>query len=111
MTKPLATALQGCLIGTAVGDSLGLPMEGLSRKRIAKRFNKSLRQCLIGSWGMCSDDTEHAFFVAQALLSSKGDSKQFRQSCLKLRWWFAAIPAGIGLATARACFALMDWHS
>lgn len=28
----------GCLIGTALGDSLLLPAEGLTRAKIAKRF-------------------------------------------------------------------------
>jgi len=96
--------LAGCLVGTAVGDSLGLPAEGLSRRRIAKRYGGKWRQRLVFGRGMCSDDTEHAFFVAQALLAAGGDVERFRSKLAwKLRWWFLALPAGIGLATARAC--------
>lgn len=50
-----------------------------------------------------SDDTEHAAMTAQALIVAAGDVAKFRR-CLawKLRWWFLALPAGVGLATARA---------
>lgn len=29
-------SIQGCLLGTAVGDALGLPFEGMSPERIKK---------------------------------------------------------------------------
>jgi hypothetical protein len=35
-------AILGCLLGGAVGDALGLPSEGLSRRRVAARW-KDLR--------------------------------------------------------------------
>ena len=35
---PLQRAIAGCLLGTAVGDALGLPCEGLSRRRQARMF-------------------------------------------------------------------------
>src|SRR5713101_2258079 len=57
--------------------------------------------------GMCSDDTEHTLFVAQALLSHPEDPIAF-QRCLawKLRLWLLGLPAGIGLATLRAILKL-----
>jgi ADP-ribosylglycohydrolase len=56
---------------------------------------------------MCSDDTEHTFMVAQALLAEPFNANRF-QRCLawKLRWWLAGLPAGVGLATARAILKL-----
>ena len=56
---------------------------------------------------MCSDDTEHAFMVAQALLKEPRNPARF-QRCLawKLRWWLLGLPAGVGLATARAIIKL-----
>ena len=51
----------GCLVGTAVGDSLLLPSEGLSRKRIARRFKDPLCQGFVFGRGMISDDTDHFF--------------------------------------------------
>ncbi len=57
--------------------------------------------------GMISDDTEHTLMVAQALLEHPDDVVGF-QCCLawKLRWWFVGFPAGVGLATAKACIKL-----
>src|SRR5215471_9427316 len=56
---------------------------------------------------MCSDDTEHTFLVAQALLSHPDDPVAF-QRCLawKLRLWLLGLPAGIGLATLKAILKL-----
>lgn len=97
----------GLLLGTAVGDALGLPAEGLSPMRIRKRWRGEWRMRLVMRRGLVSDDTEHAFFVAQSLLSSPADVAAFRR-CLatRLRWWFLALPAGVGMATARACLKL-----
>ncbi len=95
------------LIGTALGDSLGLPSEGMSRRRIQKRWKGPLRQRFLFGRGMLSDDTEHSIFVSQALLESGGDVDRFQTLLAKkMRWWFAALPAGVGLATARAILKL-----
>lgn len=97
----------GVLLGTAVGDALGLPAEGLSRNRIERRWHGIWRHRFVFGRGMCSDDTEHAFFVAQALLSHSNDPVAF-QRCLawKLRLWLMGVPAGIGLATLRSILKL-----
>ena len=104
------TALEGVLIGTAVGDSLGLPMEGLSSRRQRKLFPPPLRHRLLGRHGMVSDDTEHTFMLAQSLLDAPGSPEAF-QRCLarRLRWWLFALPAGVGLATLRAITKALAW--
>jgi ADP-ribosylglycohydrolase len=95
------------LLGTALGDSLGLPSEGLSRARITRRWPRPLQQRLVFGRGMVSDDTEHSILVGQALLQWGGDPGRFqRLLAAKLRWWFAGLPAGIGLATAKAIIKL-----
>ena len=100
-------ALTGVLIGTAVGDSLGLPMEGLSRRRQRALFPGPLRQRLIGPFGMVSDDTEHTLLVAQALLEFPDDSTAFqRRLAHRMKWWLASLPAGVGFATLRAILRL-----
>lgn len=100
-------ALAGVLAGTAVGDALGLPMEGLSARRQAKLFPAPVRHRLVGRWGMISDDTEHTLMVAQALLESSHDLARFEGAfARKLRWWLASLPAGVGLATLRAILKL-----
>jgi len=100
-------AFIGCLLGTAVGDSLGLPYEGLSPRRVHKFFPDTGKHRLFFGKGMVSDDTEHACFTAQAIIRSNGDVGQFqRQLARSLRWWFLALPAGVGFATARAILKL-----
>jgi ADP-ribosyl-[dinitrogen reductase] hydrolase len=98
-----AHACTGCLLGTAVGDSLGLPYEGMSARRAARVFPGPPRHRLLPGRGMVSDDTEHACFTARAMLLAQGDVDRFgRHLAASLRWWFAGLPAGIGLATLRA---------
>ncbi|MCZ6854658.1 MAG: ADP-ribosylglycohydrolase family protein [Gammaproteobacteria bacterium] len=96
-------AFIGCLLGTAVGDALGLPYEGLSPQRGAKLFPDTTKHHLFFGKGMVSDDTEHACFVAQALIRSRGDVNVFRKQLARsLRWWLLALPAGVGFATLRS---------
>src|ERR1700722_2528939 len=103
----LREQLTGVLIGTAVGDALGLPAEGLSRERIQRKWNGAWKHRFLFGHGMCSDDTEHAFFVAQALLAHGNDVHAFQKSLAwKLRFWLLGIPAGVGLATLRAVIKL-----
>lgn len=103
MNAPLVHSL----LGTALGDSLGLPSEGMSRARIAKRWKGPLEQRFLFGRGMLSDDTEHTILASQSLLLCDGDPAVFQKRLAgKLRWWFAALPAGIGLATAKAILKL-----
>ena len=98
---------RGVLIGTAVGDALGLPAEGVSRRRIGRLFPGPWRHRLIFGRGMVSDDTEHSVFISQALLAQPESAERFaRRFARSLRWWFVALPAGIGLGTGRAILRL-----
>lgn len=109
MTTPpdFLSALHGCLIGTATGDALGLPAEGLSAQRIERRWHGQWRMRLAFGRGMFSDDTEHTFAVAQALAAAPQEVTAFqRDLASRLRWWFLALPAGVGIATAKACLKL-----
>jgi len=65
------------------------------------------RQRLILRHGMVSDDTEHAVMTLLAIQKSGADPAAFTKRLGgSLRWWFAALPAGLGLATARSCIRL-----
>lgn len=97
----------GILLGTAVGDALGLPAEGLSPQRRRRMLPGPWRHRLLFGRGLVSDDTEHTFFVAQSLLEHPNDAASFqRRLAGRLRWWLASLPAGIGMATAWACLKL-----
>lgn len=90
------------LLGTALGDSLGLPSEGMSRLRISKRWQGPLDQRFLFGYGMLSDDTEHTVLTSQSLLVCEGDPRVFQMRLAgKLRWWFAGLPAGIGLVVSK----------
>ena len=96
-------AVTGSLLGTAVGDAMGLAFEGLGARRASRLFKGPLRHRLIAGKGMVSDDTEHACFTARALILARGDVDAFgRHLASSLRWWLAGLPAGIGLATLRS---------
>lgn len=102
-------AILGCLLGTAVGDALGLRREGLSRRRAERLYGGApLEVNLCCGRGMCSDDTEHTLMVARALVLSGGEPDQFaRYLARDLKRWFLCVPAGIGLATLKSCLKLL----
>jgi ADP-ribosylglycohydrolase len=86
-----------------VGDSLGLPAEGLSPRRAAKMFSGGWKHRLLPGAGWVSDDTDHSVFVAQSLLAHPRCARRFaRRLAWCLRFWLLSLPAGIGLGTLRA---------
>ncbi len=97
----------GSILGTAVGDAIGLPYEGLSRRRASRLIGPPDRHRFLFGRGMVSDDTEHTCMVAQSLIASAGRVDLFRsQLSWRFRMWLLGLPAGIGLATLRAIFRL-----
>ena len=102
-----SAAAVGCLLGTAVGDALGLPCEGLSRARQHRMFPQLDRYHLFFGKGMCSDDTDHACMVAQAVAVAGNNPRRFASSfAWRLRFWLAGLPAGVGFATLRSILKL-----
>ncbi len=117
-----AERLEAVLVGVAMGDSLGLPYEGLSRNTVRRRLfgrrsperhaserrsQKSptprLRQTFCFGHGMISDDTEQTVLVAQAMLAGRGNADRFLRSfAWRYRIWLLLLPAGIGLASLKA---------
>ena len=104
---PVLNSIQGCLFGTAVGDALGLPFEGMSGQRIQKFKPLPLRHRFFFKGGLLSDDTEHTCLVAQSLIASGTDQNLFtKQLARRLRWWLLGLPAGIGMATLKSLIKL-----
>ncbi len=103
----LGDRFRGVILGTAVGDAIGLPAEGLAPNRARKLFHGRWRHRLVIGRGMVSDDTDHTLFVAQSLLAHPQSVELFaRRLAWCLRLWFLTLPAGIGLATLRAILRL-----
>ncbi|MBI3865989.1 MAG: ADP-ribosylglycohydrolase family protein [Planctomycetia bacterium] len=101
------SAIVGSLLGTAVGDAIGLPYEGLSRRRSAQLLGEPDRHRLVLGRGMVSDDTEHSCMVLQALIACRGDPDRFAENFSQgLRWWILGVPAGVGFATLKAALKL-----
>lgn len=101
--------LAGCLIGTAVGDAIGLPFEGLSKRRVRAILGDGplTHRFLLGR-GCISDDTEHALMTADAWARADGDVDRFRQLLARrLRLWMLCLPPATGLATAKSCARLL----
>lgn len=99
--------LVGVLLGTAMGDSLGLPAENLHPARIQAFWGEKWRHHFLFGRGMVSDDTEHTALVASALFECADDVEVFRDRLAAgLRLWFACLPPGVGFATLKACLRL-----
>jgi ADP-ribosyl-[dinitrogen reductase] hydrolase len=67
--------IAGCLVGLAIGDALGAPLEFLNRREVRKRYPNGLRDFIASRlWkkGEYTDDTQMALLVAESLLD-KGD--------------------------------------
>ncbi|MBO9428797.1 ADP-ribosylglycohydrolase family protein [Sulfitobacter sp. R18_1] len=95
------------LLATALGDSLGLPFENLSRSHVNRIFQKTaIKQIMLPSGeALLSDGTEHALLTARSLGEANDDPKQFERILgRQLKRWFMACPPGIGGATLRSCF-------
>jgi len=107
MTITKEDSVIGCLLGTAVGDAIGLCCEGMSKKRQRRIFGDIDRYHFLFGRGMISDDTEHTCMVAQALIVSGGDTNKFTKSLAwRFRFWLLCLPAGIGFATLRSILKL-----
>jgi ADP-ribosyl-[dinitrogen reductase] hydrolase len=104
----LETRAKGALLGTALGDALGLAMEGLSAKVIARRFPHINRFYLFANIGWVSDDTEQSALVASCIAYYGNDlplcRKAFRSA---MRRWFLSLPWGLGWGTLKACIKLL----
>ncbi len=101
-------AVVGSLLGTAIGDALGLPYEGISPARAARMLGEPSRYRFFLGKGMVSDDTEHSCMVLQALIDSAGNDDKFAAHfARRLKRWFLTLPAGIGIATAKSSMKLL----
>lgn len=74
-TEPtLRERFVGCLLGGAIGDALGAPVEFLSRSEIEEQFGSSgVRKFApaYGGHGKVTDDTQMTLFTAEGLLRAE----------------------------------------
>lgn len=93
--------VRGLMLGTALGDALGLVREGLGPSTTAPRYG------ILPGWGVVSDDTEHMVMLAWAM-GPPGAHTPIEVGARfggQLLPWLATLPFGIGWATLRASLA------
>jgi len=59
----------GALLGTFVGDALGMPVEGYRAAMISQRYGGVLKEMI---WGHYTDDTQMMIGIAESLVHCKG---------------------------------------
>lgn len=101
-TASLVDRFQGCLLGIAIGDALGMPFEGHSAWVVAaildqlQGFHESAnRELRAGQW---TDDTQMSLCLARSLVRrGQADPEDIAGEYLK--WFVAGDVRGIGGAT------------
>ena len=79
----------GCLLGGAIGDAMGYPVEFMRYTDIARQFGGAgVRDLSNGN--LISDDTQMTLFTAEGLLSSHRTGKSPVKSVYRsyLRWYY-----------------------
>ena len=69
--QPDLSRVTGCLLGGAVGDALGAPVEFMSLGEIHRRFGSEGIQCFASAYGRVgaiTDDTQMTLFTAEGLI-------------------------------------------
>ena len=101
-TPAIAERFQGCLIGLAIGDALGMPFEGHSAWVVApfldqiRGFHESTsRELRAGQW---TDDTQMSLCLARSLVR-RGHVDPDDIAREYLDWFVAGDVRGIGAAT------------
>lgn len=99
--------IEGCLLGTAVADALGLPYEGLSPNRAFKLLGRPEKHRFFRGRGMVSDDTEHTVMSLMAFIQTGNDPAAYQKAFAdRLKTWLLCLPAGVGSATLKAILRL-----
>ncbi|MEV4535762.1 ADP-ribosylglycohydrolase family protein [Asanoa sp. NPDC049518] len=80
--------VRGCLLGGAIGDALGNPVEFLSTHRIQERFGSEGLVELLGEPALITDDTQMTLFTAEGLIraSVRGADRAGVVHRAYLRW-------------------------
>lgn len=123
MTDKKMDRYEGAMIGVAVGDALGAPLEFMSAGEIA-RMHGTVREMIGGGWldvepGEVTDDTQMTLAVAEGIVA-EGDSIIVPLLMVGANFlrWYRTNPKDIG-GTCRAVLSAMnrrddiyltDWH-
>ena len=113
-TRPTEDRFTGALIGCAVGDALGAPVEGWSRERIAPLgcISDGYRPLRDYPFGQYTDDTQLTMAIAKSLVAcGRVDGADIARELVEL--WQSGEIVGAGPVADRAVRRLMegvDWQ-
>ncbi len=114
--QQLERRFQGCLVGLAVGDALGAPVEGLTRQAIAAQFGSITDMISTGRPGLSpgdyTDDTAMMLCIAESLVE-KGEFDPEDVADRFLQWYQTNPILLAGRTTIAALEALessVPWH-
>lgn len=100
---------EGCILGLAIGDALGMPAEGMSRDKMRLNFGE-IREFLPSPYGdlkagQWTDDTEQTILLAESILETVYfDPANFAE---KLKKWYTSGGRRIGPTTRVAIINLL----
>ncbi|MCS7254603.1 MAG: ADP-ribosylglycohydrolase family protein [Armatimonadota bacterium] len=103
---------QGCLVGLAVGNALGMPVEGWTKEQIRMRYGV-LNEMVNGirPAGTVTDDTMQAICIAESIAEiGHFDADDIMRRLLN---WYRTDPFGIGMHTWRVLKLVdagVDWR-
>jgi ADP-ribosyl-[dinitrogen reductase] hydrolase len=96
---------QGCLVGLAVGDALGGPLEFMSADNIVAQYGAPVREMVGGGWlhlrpGEYTDDTQMTLCIAESIV----ERETFDMADVARRFvaWYDSRPKDIGNITRLA---------
>lgn len=100
---------EGAMLGVAVGDALGAPLEFMSAEEIRRKHGGPVREMIGGGWlsvepGEVTDDTQMTLAVAEGIASGAEDT--VREIGLNFLRWYRTHPKDIG-GTCHAVISMM----
>lgn len=83
---------EGAMLGVAVGDALGAPLEFMGVDAIRRKYGEPVREMVGGGWlsvepGEVTDDTQMTLAVAEGIAATGGNGAMFRIGQNFLRWY------------------------
>lgn len=108
VSRPQASRFEGCIVGLAIGDALGMPAEGLTHHEIRARWGR-IRDFLPASdlaAGQYTDEAQIAVALAESIVQTAGFDPAAAAGAL-CQWWISGRARRPGQGTAEACERLM----
>ena len=96
---------RGCLLGLAVGDALGAPLEFMTADEVAAKHGR-VTEMLGGGWlqlrpGQYTDDTQMMLCILESYIENRGFSPE--DIAERFLDWYRTGPLDIGNMTREAC--------